>query len=157
MNFGLDYAGRQSVSDAMPDPFGLAPVPGGASCPPTNRRRTMTHRNTSKRPADGGQAAPPSPRRSPRTAPTTAPGGAATTKTARLIGVLRAPGGADLAALGTITGWQAHTIRAALSRLRKAGYQIERSPGANGGGACYKITSEPVSTPAIDASGAASS
>lgn len=55
--------------------------------------------------------------------PLPAPGKAGLVKSALL-----APGGATLQDLGTLTGWQAHTVRAALSRLRKAGLRIERVP-----------------------------
>lgn len=48
--------------------------------------------------------------------------------------------GADLAALQSATGWQAHSVRAALSGFRKAGYIIERSnPTKPGGGTIYRL------------------
>jgi len=54
--------------------------------------------------------------------------------------------GADLAALQEATGWQAHSVRAALSTLRKAGYTIDRSPPrSDGGTAVYRITAGPES------------
>ena len=34
--------------------------------------------------------------------------------------------GASLSHLMKVTGWQAHSVRAALSRLRKTGWKIER-------------------------------
>ncbi len=39
---------------------------------------------------------------------------------------LAEPGGASLAALMEATGWQVHTLRAALSGLRKAGVTLTR-------------------------------
>ena len=52
--------------------------------------------------------------------------------------------GADLAALQNATGWQPHSVRAALSGLRKAGYTIDRvPPKTEGGTAVYRITAEP--------------
>ena len=39
---------------------------------------------------------------------------------------LQSPNGATLAALMEITGWQAHTVRAVLSRLRKKGWAVMR-------------------------------
>jgi len=52
--------------------------------------------------------------------------------------------GADLAALQEATGWQAHSVRAALSTLRKAGYTIDRMPPKSGtGAATYRITGTP--------------
>ena len=58
--------------------------------------------------------------------------------------LLRRKAGADLAALRDATGWQPHSVRAALSTLRKAGYAIDRAPAkAEGGGPVYRITAEP--------------
>jgi hypothetical protein len=48
------------------------------------------------------------------------------TKAALLRTRLAAPGGVSLAALMEVTGWQAHTLRAALSGLRKAGAAVTR-------------------------------
>ena len=68
------------------------------------------------------------------------------TKTAILRKLLSRKAGADLAALQAATGWQPHSVRAALSGLRKAGYTIDRAdPAKVGGGAVYRITSGPES------------
>jgi hypothetical protein len=48
------------------------------------------------------------------------------TKAALLRARLSAPGGVSLAALIEATGWQAHTLRAALSGLRKDGLSLTR-------------------------------
>ena len=48
------------------------------------------------------------------------------TKIRRLRERLQDRGGASLAVLREITGWQAHTVRAALSGLRKKGWAITR-------------------------------
>lgn len=48
------------------------------------------------------------------------------TKAALMRAMLEADGGASLARIMTETGWQAHTVRAALSGLRKAGAQLTR-------------------------------
>lgn len=48
------------------------------------------------------------------------------TKAAMLRARLSEPGGVSLAALVEATGWQAHTLRAALSGLRKTGLTITR-------------------------------
>lgn len=48
------------------------------------------------------------------------------TKAALLRARLSDPGGASLAALMEVTGWQAHTLRAALSGLRKEGLTLTR-------------------------------
>ncbi|MBB3064492.1 DUF3489 domain-containing protein [Limibacillus halophilus] len=47
------------------------------------------------------------------------------TKTALLLDMLGHPEGASFDALREATDWQRHTLRAALSRLRKAGHAVE--------------------------------
>ena len=49
------------------------------------------------------------------------------TKQSQVIDLLRGKGGVALAAIVDATGWQAHTVRAALTGLRKQGHAIERS------------------------------
>ena len=62
-------------------------------------------------------------------------------KTARVLAMLAKPEGADIGAICKATGWQTHSARAALSRLRKAGHAIERLRGDGKGGATvYRIT-----------------
>ena len=46
------------------------------------------------------------------------------TKTARLEAMLRRPKGATQKQLQKGLGWQPHTVRAAISRLRKAGAEV---------------------------------
>lgn len=48
------------------------------------------------------------------------------TKAALVRAMLETDGGASLARIMAETGWQAHTVRAALSGLRKAGAQLRR-------------------------------
>lgn len=48
------------------------------------------------------------------------------TKAALLRARLSEPGGVSVAALIDMTGWQAHTLRAALSGLRKEGLTVTR-------------------------------
>ena len=68
------------------------------------------------------------------------------TKVAILKRLLSRKSGADLAALQSATGWQPHSVRAALSGLRKAGYIIERSnPTKPGGSKIYRLGLGPVS------------
>lgn len=68
------------------------------------------------------------------------------TKAAILRQILSRKSGADLAALQTATGWQPHSVRAALSGLRKAGYSIDRAaPVKPGDDTVYRITSGPES------------
>ena len=42
--------------------------------------------------------------------------------------------------------WQSHTVRAAITGLRKAGFVIDTTKAADGGGACYRIVGKPRST-----------
>lgn len=64
-----------------------------------------------------------------------------TTKIETLRSMLARPEGASLTAICETMGWQAHSARAALSGLRKAGLTITRSPieNAKEGGSVYRI------------------
>lgn len=64
-------------------------------------------------------------------------------KKSRLIGLLGSRNGARTPTLCKSLGWQRHTVRAALSGLRKEGYGITTSRSARDGVAVYKITSTP--------------
>jgi DNA-binding transcriptional regulator PaaX len=69
------------------------------------------------------------------------------TKTEILRKLLSRKSGADLAALQAATGWQAHSVRAALSGLRKAGYLIDRTaPNKPGGSTVYRLGLGPESS-----------
>ena len=59
------------------------------------------------------------------------------TKTTAVIALLEREQGATLAELFAATGWLPHTIRAALTGLRKKGHVIERSK--RGDETCYRI------------------
>ena len=65
------------------------------------------------------------------------------TKSDQLIRLLKARSGRDIAVLSAELGWQPHTTRAALSRLRKAGYTIDKLPPGKHGGTRYRISSAP--------------
>lgn len=66
------------------------------------------------------------------------------TKADTLRRLLARKAGADLEALCGATGWQAHSVRAALSGLRKAGFAIDRTASrTEGGAAVYRITGRP--------------
>jgi len=70
------------------------------------------------------------------------------TKRSQLVGMLKAPKGADVAQISRRLCWLPHTTRAALTGLRKAGFTIERITSDGGGSSCYRITAEPATTPA---------
>ena len=62
------------------------------------------------------------------------------TKIGKVQTMLRRPSGATLTAICKTTGWQPHSARAALTGLRKAGHQIERTPAeGKTGGSVYRI------------------
>ena len=62
------------------------------------------------------------------------------TKTAKVQAMQARPNGVSLAAICKATGWQPHSVRAALSGLRKAGQVIERTPGEGTTASVYRIT-----------------
>jgi predicted ArsR family transcriptional regulator len=64
------------------------------------------------------------------------------TKKDRLVSLLSKKAGADVAALSAALGWQAHTTRAALTRLRQAGFPLEAAKPAGGGATVYRIAVE---------------
>ena len=47
--------------------------------------------------------------------------------------------GASIPDLMKATGWQSHTVRAAMTSLRKRGFQIERVEPAGDGKALYRL------------------
>jgi len=61
------------------------------------------------------------------------------TKTAKVQAMLQRPKGATLDAICKTTGWQPHSARAALSGLRKAGHQIDRTAGDGTTSSVYRI------------------
>ncbi len=62
------------------------------------------------------------------------------TKQALLIDLLKRKRGATIAEARDVTGWQSHALRAAITRLRKHGFLIERSK--NGGVSHYRIVAQ---------------
>ena len=70
--------------------------------------------------------------------------GSRTTKKDQLIKLLGTKSGADIKTLSGKLGWQQHTTRAAMSGLRKAGYEVAGEKPAKGGKSKYRILSGPV-------------
>jgi hypothetical protein len=66
------------------------------------------------------------------------------TKNARLIAMLTCDEGVDIATLSSALGWQTHTTRAALTRLRQAGHRLEATASPEGGSKRYRISEAPV-------------
>lgn len=48
------------------------------------------------------------------------------TKKAQVLSLLKRKSGATIAQIAKSTGWQAHTVRASLTRLRQEGIRIKR-------------------------------
>lgn len=80
--------------------------------------------------ADGVQILDPTPR-------TIRPG----TKLAEIVDAMRRPGGATIAQMMAGTGWQAHTVRGAISGMvrKRLGYEVVTEKGADGQ-RTYRIT-----------------
>ena len=64
------------------------------------------------------------------------------TKTDRLIRMLSAKTGADAAAISKKLGWQVHTTRAAITGLRKSGYEVATDK-PDGKATRYRILADP--------------
>ncbi len=56
------------------------------------------------------------------------------TKLAAIIDAMRRPGGATIAQMMASTGWQAHTVRGAISGMvrKRLGYEVVTEKGADG-------------------------
>jgi predicted ArsR family transcriptional regulator len=67
------------------------------------------------------------------------------TKKEQLIRLLGTKSGCDIKSLSAKLGWQQHTTRAALSGLRKAGYEVVNEKPASGGTSKYRILAAPAS------------
>ncbi len=147
-------------------PAGTAP--GGAKktpkpkavepAPATGVRSRQTPRPVSKRTAakpvaaeggGGGKAKKPAPKRAD---PKLIAKNRGKSKKEQLIGLLSKPGGARVSVLVERLGWQAHTVRAALSGLRKQGFSIAVSKSAKTGETVYAITSAPAAAETNEAS-----
>ncbi|WP_170389836.1 DUF3489 domain-containing protein [Ruegeria arenilitoris] len=68
------------------------------------------------------------------------------TKKARLIQMLSRKAGADVATISEKLDWQMHTTRAALTGLRKAGYEVLGAKPDEGKPKRYRILAMPAQT-----------
>jgi predicted ArsR family transcriptional regulator len=66
-----------------------------------------------------------------------------TTKKARLIQMLSRKAGADVSAISEHLGWQPHTTRAALTGLRKSGYELTAEKPGYGKPSRFRIAAVP--------------
>jgi hypothetical protein len=109
-------------------PAGLAAVAGpagpdgGAGEGTARRRAAERHTPTAERLIAPKHEAPLEENGAAAPAPGPRPGG----KLGRVLEAVGAAGGATLAELAGLTGWQPHTTRAALTRLRRRGHALER-------------------------------
>ena len=134
---GLAAAGGASGSDRpaaaqAPDAAdGPAPAPGRASAPGANHRASFSGTEDAT-PTDADATKPPPAAEPAAAAPTAAarPGG----KLGQVLDAVAAEDGATLAELAALTGWQPHTTRAALTRLRRRGFVLVLGSAEGAGG-----------------------
>ena len=65
------------------------------------------------------------------------------TKRDQLVKLLRRKAGADVPTISEKMGWRPHSTRAALTGLRKAGFQLEATKPEKGGPSRYRVAKEP--------------
>lgn len=119
-------AGRDRLGlDGAPDTPANAAKDSGAD------EATATDPGGDVRPAEGAADAPGGAGPAAESAPF-APGIRPGTKQARLVDCLSRPWGASIADLRHQLGWQAHTVRAALTGLRKKGYAVTSAKDESG-------------------------
>jgi hypothetical protein len=113
-----DADGHHLLTDAGYAAVGKRrPVPKGI-------QKMDTHDGVAKRDATDALAKPEA------TAPTIRP----STKLAAIIDAMRHPGGATIAQMMAGTGWQAHSVRGAISGMirKRHGYEVVTEKGADG-------------------------
>ena len=93
---------------------------------------TKAHQSKSRSAGKGASGGRRAPRRTPKRS----------TKRDRLVRLLKAKSGREIATLSRALGWLPHTTRAALTRLRQAGYAIEKLPRRKNGRSRYRIAGE---------------
>ena len=75
----------------------------------------------------------------------------AKSKQDQLVALLSKPNGIRVSVISERLGWQAHTVRAAISGLRKRGYQVVTSKSPKTGEMVYAINAAPKENEADDA------
>lgn len=75
----------------------------------------------------------------------------AKTKQEQLVTLLSKPNGARISTITQKLGWQAHTVRAAVSGLRKQGHEVITSKSAKTGELVYAINAKPMDDEAATA------
>ena len=85
----------------------------------------------------------------PKPTPGTKPWRPRSTKSDQLAKMLATRRGADVTAIGAKFGWQPHTVRAALSGLRKAGHNLVRDADVKDKPSRYRIVGVVAGTSAV--------
>ena len=114
-----------------------APAPATAETKATTKPRVGARRPhvATPKPKSGKKAAPAKKTLSGRTkAQPARPGARSGGKTAKILGLLRRPGGASAKELLKATGWQAHSLRGFLSGTvgKKMGLSLTSTKGEDG-------------------------
>lgn len=99
--------------------------------------------------ADAMPAVPQKPTRA--TKPVKSSKSGARTKQDQLVALLSKPNGARISTIIQKLGWQAHTVRAAISALRKRGHEVVTSKSAKTGELVYAINAKPMDDEAATA------
>jgi hypothetical protein len=117
---GAEAIAVDEAAESEGEKRGALASPDQAAGPPKSKARNA-------RPAEGiyGPAGPSAPRNG--------------SKLARVIALLERDRGATIEELIAITGWRAHTTRAALTGLRKRGYAVQIDRSDDKRGSFYRI------------------
>ena len=95
-------------------------------------RRTATSGKAGREAIRAGRRGGAAKRQGPSSRKPTSNGNRAETKQACLLTALRRPQGAGIASLMKITGWQSHSVRAALTGFRNRGIAVTRTKNKSG-------------------------
>lgn len=75
-------------------------------------------------------------------------------KSDQLVAMLKKPNGMRVSLIGEKLDWQAHTVRAAISGLRKKGFEVSRTKAKKSGETVYAIVSGKSSNVEVEAANA---
>lgn len=102
---------------------------------PKSAKKTQTAKKAATKPQTAKAAA--------KTEKPVNAGNAKSSKKVQFIALLDSKGGRDVNSLSQALGWLPHTVRAGLTRLKKAGYRIEKTKAGNPPRTHYRITAKP--------------
>jgi Protein of unknown function (DUF3489) len=129
--------GEPAWSESGPEPgIALEITPAGRALIRSTSEEPPSHDDRPLEPGTARAAADaPEPDAASAEGPPVRPG----TKQALLIDLLRRPDGATIAEIRQATGWQPHTVRAAITGLKKKGFGVTSAPRGDGPRA-YRLT-----------------